>query len=1001
MALHLLFRYDFVATVGAYSAGDWIESYYNDVTGNINAYDESGVIITGPNLGVDVNEVNFQVPPATYRTTEEGYSFCQSTTLVYFGKYTSFPYALKRTQVNAPSCAVTTPVCDLKVSITKTTGASDKFTADGEIVSVATSSATGIKYGLFDFDYATQGQTSGTFSGLYPATYTVWVKDANGCQDGVTVLVGVADATYGVRFRHEYKTIDGELRKVDILESGYAGAVVEVDGGADPCRIIWRGEETAKTYPVIASTLEVDLFNSVAMGNFYYQDLFTQDDQKFKVIQYKHNGSSYVENWQGFITPSLYSEPYVPLPYTVTIQCSDNLPILAEKLFLDSSGNSFRYNLSILEVIAICLEKTGINLNIRIACHIFEELQSNLSTTTPLEQTYVQVTSYLDEEGNPKTCREVLEYVLAPFVARICQVGGYWYIVRIEELKDDFNYVEFSYDGIDITQTGTGSHSPVKNIRRGTTSNSATPSENSLSMDTVPAYGKVRINYELGYLGGLLKYGSFEEPKYVTGLVIEGAIEGVPGSGIPVETEGAIVDRHFAPEWTLVNDGDTGGVNVTFKKVKDEGYVASIQNGNGDSYITYTPIPLSYTSSDTLSIRIRFKLSKAIVERTDRTPTNTVQTSGPRQSRTSAGSLQTVDPPFTKVKWSAKLGTRYLLQYGGGTTDETTGINENYIETYNEFVDIKLDNILLPDVQSPTTETLTIKIYSVNPLDSDVRFFTQSALILGLKAIDTTELYLGKKVILTEPGDFGVILYYVLENGTDAEDDPNVIRPTDYDVSTNPKVWKLIAKYTNNSVARYYNSIDLSEVQIEFYPGGITPIGSSGRTSRGNNTDSRSFIINDVEIKKDLVTPYSVNAKIRNELDVNFFHGDLPTIQNAKYIYENFFLLSDGTPTQKWKRDNIDELLPIHRIAAEQIIEWYRKPTWRLSGTLKVDTTMGDISPIDCMYTSTQEQKYYLIKSLTCYDKDKQYQVEMEEIGDNEAEPGRGFSIGFTTGFNA
>ena len=994
MAEHILFRFDFVAVVSPYSAGDWIESRYDDVAGGVKVYNSSGQIFSGPSLGLDIQEVNYQVPPATYRTTDESYSFCQGTTLIYYKKNTTFPYVERVSLVNSPICAVTTPVCDIEIVTSSITPASDLQTADGEIIVSATSSGSGVKYGIGDFDYFTQGQSSGTFSNLYSGNYYVYAKDANGCSSFTVVTLGIANETYGLLYRMDYKTILGELRRVEIFEAGFSGSVTEVNGGGDPCRIIWRAENTDRTHPVIASTLEVDLFNSEAMGNFYYQDLFTQDDNKYKVIQYHHNGSSYVANWQGYIAPSLYSEPYQSLPYIVTVQCIDNLASLSSKYFLGQSGNSFTGRLSITQILARCLYNTGLNLNIRIASHIFETNQTNSTTTTPFEQTFVNMSAYIDDEGNVKTCREVLEYVLTPFAARVIQSGGYWYVVRIEEMSADFDFVEFSYDGFEITQIDTGTYSPVKNIRRGTTANSATPVDQSLVMDTVPAYGKMRINYDLGYLGGLLKYGDFNDPRYIAGIVYEGSVEGVPGSGIPIYKEGPYIEKHFSPEWTLVKNGDTGGVKVDFSFSRDEGWIASIQNGDGNSYIKHKPIPVTYTSSDYISIVLRFKISQSISARIDREPNNTAISSGPRFDRTLPGSFQTTDPPYMRVRWSAKLGDYYVLQYGGGTTDVNKGINENYISSYNEFVEIKLDRVLLPDVSEITTEDLVITVYSISPLDK-----TTSSLSALKSAISTTNSYIGRRAIVTDPTGFGTIYYYELKEGTEAESSPDILRPADYNGTTNTKIWSLIESYTKNSVARYYNSLDLSHIQVEFFPNGITPIGDTSPSR--NQSTRRVFTINDVAIQKDLVHPYLINSKIRDEVDVNLFHGDLPDISNARYIYDNYFSLQDGTPTQLWKRNSESENLTLHRILAEQLIKWYKKPSWRLGGRLRVDGTMGTITPLDTMYTSTQEQKYYLIKSLTCYDKDKEYDVEMEEFDDNITPAGFGFTVGFTKGHNA
>jgi hypothetical protein len=993
MAEHVLFRYNFVAAVAPYVAGDWIEPRYEDTTGAIVVYDSSGVIFSGPDLGINAKDVNYLIPPATYREINNNYSFCDGTTLVYYTAQTAFPYVTRKTQANAPSCAITTPVCDLQIVLGGVTNASAATNGDGEIATSATSSAGGIKYALFDFDYVTEGQATGDFAGVYPGLYFVRAKDANGCEASVLVEVGVTNAAYEVRHRMDYRTIENELRRVDILEAGYVGAIEEDLVSDAPVRIVWRADNTEKTYPVVASTLEVDLHHSEAQGALHYLHLFTQDDTKFKVRHYTYNGAAYVLNWEGFIAPALYSEPYKALPYNITVQATDGLALLQDKLFLDQAGNSFERTLSVAEILAICLAKTGVFINIRVVAHIFETRQTVSATISPLEQTFVQASAYLDEEGNPKTCRQVLEYILTPFGARIVQSKGYWYITRIEELTADFDFVEYSFDGFDITQVGVGSYSPVKHIRRATTPNSVTPVDQALAMDMVPAYGKLNINYELGYLGGLLRFGNFEDPKYVTKLPSVGL-------GDTVAEEGPFIDKRFAPEWTLAKNGELGGVNTVQRFDQKEGWVTSIQNGYGLSYIQYKPVPVTYTANDYVSIKLRFKISQADLPRIDLSPTNTRSgptggtVTGPRSDRSTAGSFFKKDPPYVKFKWSVKLGSHFVLQYGGGTTDTGVGINESYISTYNEFVEITLDKVLLPDVSVETTEDLVVRVYSAYVLDSN--FINLAALAIE----PTVASYIGRRVTVTDRSTYGDVYFYELRDSTEATSSPDIVQPADYNGTTNTKKWYLIEQQANNSLSRDYNSVDISEVQVEFYPGGITPIGRKEGVRERPGT--RSVIINDVEIQQGLVTPYNLNSKIRAGVDANFFHGDLPLIQNARYIYENYFALSDGSPTLSWTRVGEPEAATLHRIIAQLLIRWYKQPTWRLSGKLRADTSVGDLTPIDCLYTSTQEQKYYLIKSLTCNDKDKQFDVEMEEIKDGAVvAPDLGFTTGFTTGFNA
>ena len=65
--------------------------------------------------------------------------------------------------------------------------------------------------------------------------------------------------------------------------------------------------------------------------------------------------------------------------------------------------------------------------------------------------------------------------------------------------------------------------------------------------------------------------------------------------------------------------------------------------------------------------------------------------------------------------------------------------------------------------------------------------------ITGLKSVATTGIATSSKAtaIFRDTDNANVLRVYVLESGTDAESSPNVIRPNDYNGTTNQKVWKL------------------------------------------------------------------------------------------------------------------------------------------------------------------------------------------------------------------
>jgi hypothetical protein len=291
---NLLVRYKILTDRGAgFVNGNYINVYWDDVANSFKARkyadgnDTVGmIIIMGPDLGADRVDFNYKSTVAPIP-----YSFCDGNKLQTFRPKSLFPYAEKLSQDNHFSCATSSFVCDLAISDDFVIQeASDYVTGDGAITVTATSSNSTIKYSLDpNFDFSSSGQSTGVFTGLYPGTYTVTAKDDMGCIDQITVQVPVP-STYGVKYRMDYKDLYQVDSRVDILERGYSGSIIEVTGSDDPFILRQNGSgETYKFYPIMATE---GILTLTSPSNFYFSDLFTPDDRKYQMRYYKDRGNT-------------------------------------------------------------------------------------------------------------------------------------------------------------------------------------------------------------------------------------------------------------------------------------------------------------------------------------------------------------------------------------------------------------------------------------------------------------------------------------------------------------------------------------------------------------------------------------------------------------------------------------------------------------------------------------------------------------------------------------
>jgi hypothetical protein len=295
-----------------------------------------GTITEGPNLFFGYDGA------ATLITTSPYWQACDGTVLRKIGTNNLFPYCTLSYQPGASECAIA-PVCDLDIVIDSTTEASGPSTADGEMEVSGTSSNGTIKYALNNpsFNYMSEGQTSGTFTGLLPGAYTVYAKDAIGCTDSQYFEIKVTEV-YNVLLRLEYddfmQTEGAFVHKTDILERAYTGEVTEICSGATPGRIKYAGDPNDPNLALIPSYMDIELLTETP-GQ--YQFIFEGDDRKYKVIHYV-NDEIY---WTGFIQPALYNEPYIFQPFVVTVTATDGLGQLKDEDFVDEYGNLFMNDL--------------------------------------------------------------------------------------------------------------------------------------------------------------------------------------------------------------------------------------------------------------------------------------------------------------------------------------------------------------------------------------------------------------------------------------------------------------------------------------------------------------------------------------------------------------------------------------------------------------------------------------------------------------------------------
>jgi hypothetical protein len=204
--------------------------------------------------------------------------------------------------------------------------------------------------------------------------------------------------------------------------------------------------------------------------------------------------------WKGFIIPGLYNEPHKQPPYMVGLRATDGLGDLKDIDFVDAVGEEITGNISLLDVIAVCLSKTNLNFDIAERMNLYEDGFLQQNSDSSLAQTYIDAILLKNQ-----TCEFVLKKILEEFTSRVFQYNGIWLIERLPELDTPQNQRLFDRNGVyksvsskynEIIIAGV---SGVNHILDGT---------GNLEVDN--AFREVRTKHDYGLKTQLLKNSSFD-----------------------------------------------------------------------------------------------------------------------------------------------------------------------------------------------------------------------------------------------------------------------------------------------------------------------------------------------------------------------------------------------------------------------------------------------------------------------------------------------------------
>lgn len=673
--------------------------------------------------------------------------------------------------------------------------------------------------------------------------------------------------------------------------------------------------------------------------------------------------------WIGKVLPFRYQELLKKIPYYTSISAVDGLADLDRKYLIQPDGEKLYGTVSLIKLIAYCLNETKLGLGIRVACNLYADTMNTTASDDPLHQAYIDYECFYLSSDQP-SLKYVLQSVLEAFNCRITQWGNKWNIIRVEEVGTSFDYRDFDSSG---DYVGNGSTSVYKDIEY--------PSQNGLmwksfpSRELRPGYGQIKCIYKLGLKPNIFTNGDFR---------LKSTFVGPPFNYLfSINTDG----------FTLVKSNYT--LTEYYEKI-DDGNVAYVISGGedmlensngGEAYIQSAIYDIKMGSNNNIKINIRYKVDRPIV--------------------IFSGTVYQVEVPYVKLRIRVKYGSSYLQADGSWSSSGNTV--DFFVTTFNEYVESEIVAF------QPTSGT------PVSGMDFDIKvyhayaYWAQFQSLTSLRSFST---YSGGSQVIPDGyktelrDDFTLpsyMYFYELEENTDAESVYTIVRPNDYHATNNPRQW-ILKKRVNIGTVSGANVFRLAVDRISgiFLTDGKEPADAIIRKSNAEP-------LNDDVFEKDLVIgSYSPIITTETNFSINLgvwfpdsAGGITLTTTNAlsyELIYSGWLRNSSGVGYDLWTRDGVAEANKLHAIWLNSYSGQYYRSWSLIRGTIVGETDFFGL--INVVNDPNNNDAVYIPTLLSLDDKNNETSGEfLELLGvvggsgfDNQPSP---FTSGFSSGFGA
>lgn len=262
-----------------------------------------------------------------------------------------------------------------------------------------------------------------------------------------------------VHYKTEFRDINNDLIRVELLKDATTSTIKELVAGGDPINLNNNSDDYLYTpMRLFGGTFTVVL-------DEYDFNLFASNDREIQIKIYRNDSLFYT----GFLTPSVYSQNYLDgYNFELQLEFVSALSALQTVEFAKNNGTT----ITLLQLIKDAISYTN---------NTYNNIYIPSTFGIKLNEISVSQDNFYDEENKAMTYYEILEEIVKIFGWYITDINNNIYFVDVDYLGNclQYNNTLSSYSAINLAQT----------IQENTVPNA----DNNTKLSLLESYNKINV----------------------------------------------------------------------------------------------------------------------------------------------------------------------------------------------------------------------------------------------------------------------------------------------------------------------------------------------------------------------------------------------------------------------------------------------------------------------------------------------------------------------------